>query len=112
MKRRSVTCALLKKVLRRLPVAELLEQRVALRGRQRRDCRLDQTEGLGCEKLRLGGAPWLRERRPAARVVRVLEPVGIDGRLAGFRILLEGGEGTRARLALGTRLRSVREDPE
>src|SRR5207247_11021214 len=31
MKRRSVTCALLKKVLRRLPVAELLEQRGARR---------------------------------------------------------------------------------
>ena len=66
----------------------------ALCRRERLDRRLDQAARLRCEQLRLRRAPRLRERRPAARVDRVLEPVGIDGRLARVRVLFERGERT------------------
>src|SRR4051795_5203578 len=89
-----------------LDVAEADHQ--PLRRRQLLDRRCDHATHL----RRLEFLPRLGEPRPATRELRVPEPGRIDRRLVLRRFALEAREGKAARLALGARLRGVRDDAE
>src|SRR5262245_13178789 len=68
----------------------------------------DQVASLLCVEV----IPRLRKRRPAAGELRVPEARRVYGWLGFQRFTCEGGKGDASRLAFGSRLGGVRDDPE